>query len=120
MIVRTFSIDGIVCMAWDTGRGIVTYDIDGTTETNVRPFTTAEANTAALYEKTKASILTMLTGVKVVQDFTNGITATNAQINSNPATYMRAIARELVEVEQNLIAVARLVVGQTESTDTGQ
>lgn len=132
MIVKAFNINGADRVVWDSDRGVVTYDVDGVTETGVTPFTameqefvrlimfeTARDNRTILQDEAVGSITTMLTGIQQVQDFAAGTLVPDATINANPAQYMRLVAAELVEVEQNLIAVARLVAGQTESANTG-
>ena len=73
---------------------------------------------ADLYDSTRASVLTMIDGIQVLRDFANGTTATNAQINANPAVYMKAVVREVIEVERTVIRLARLVSGMTDSADT--
>lgn len=78
-----------------------------------------EARITSLQDSTRASILTMIDGIQVLRDFADGTTATNAQINANPAVYMKAIVREVIEVERNLIRIARLMYGMTDSTNTG-
>jgi len=132
VIVNTIIIDGVDRVVWDSDQGVVTYEADGATVTSTRPFTDLEqryvafalvgvnaTNTATLNQDLITAIDTMLTGLTQVQEFAAGTLVSDATINANPAVYMKLVAAELVEVEQNVIAVARLASGQTESPDTG-
>jgi len=132
MIVKTFTIDAVDRIVWDSERGVVTYAADGTTETDVRPFTALEQdfvgkavfevgsdNTNTLTADLITSIDTMLAGIQQIRNFSNGGVLTKAQVNADPDAIMRIVAAELVEVEENLIKLVRVQTGQTESTDVG-
>lgn len=77
---------------------------------------TVDVNTATLKSEVAANIATLLASVTAL----NNITAlTNATINANPAATIKDVARETKTVARQAIRIARLLVGQLDTTDSG-
>ena len=135
-VVESLWVGGVARKTWDdAGAGTVTeYAADGVTVVSTRAYDASElawraeravtaqakVNSSALYATARDAITALLAEQPTLKAYAAGTGApTNATINANPATYLRAAYGELVQTRAALIAVARVVAGQTDSTDTG-
>jgi hypothetical protein len=136
--LRTMSDPELAAIGWlpvtttsrppDTATTTFDYSIElvGGVPTEVwteRPMTQAEidaatnaANAATLQAEIAQNIDVLLATV----DNLNAITAkTNAEINANPAAVIKDVAREAKTIARQTVRIARVITGETDTTDSG-
>lgn len=111
----------------DTHTSEVAYQFDGTVVVQgwvQREWTAEElaarqaaANEAALRADPQTHIDILLASQAAIQADVLGLT--NAQINQNPAAVLKTLAREVLTVNRRTVRLARLTLGVTDSTNTG-
>lgn len=113
----------------DTTRTVTTYDESGAV-TSTRPYTADEnatADAAAAQEVVRTNAEILRNGLQSVIDasiarqavYQTVLNTDNATIKSNPAPYIKDVARQGKRSERAIIRLARLVGNLTTTADTG-
>ena len=130
MRITSIETNGLVRERWDDAtRTVTTYDESGAV-TSTHPYTADEnatADAAAAQEVVRTNAEILRNGLQSVIDasiarqavYQTVLNTDNATIKSNPAPYIKDVARQGKRSERAIIRLARLVGNLTTAADTG-